>query len=647
VSQTFFDHLKISGLLPPEQLDAVSGRFSNSAADVVAHDLVAQGLLTPFQVQQLEAGQPKGLVLGQYYILDELGRGGYGCVYKARHKLMNRIVALKVIAPERVEDSHARDWFRREVLAATQLTHPNIAHAYDADEVDDILFFAMEYIDGLNLDALVRKRGPLPIGTACEMLLQTAKALQYAHEKGMVHRDIKPANLLIPRDAIAQTASEFMPQVFAGAHRPVLVKVVDFGLARLQNSSATNTLLLQNEKSFVGTPAFVSPEQARNVHAVDIRSDLYSLGCTFYFALAGRQPFTADLPLQIIVQHLEKEADPIEKHRPETPSALASIIRRLMEKKPEKRFQTPAELLSELGFFYSLDRSGMQKTIPLRQLQSDRVVGSEPSLVPCTPVSISCDGSLLSPSEYQHTRVFSMAEADVPSVSSDPLEHASVFPTLCDSAPRERANAAEVASGAPQPLLVPALPVEPPMELDTAAVNEVLLQNWRDWSSVLDDLAAGRAPGLDDMAYRAVHRNVLKSCQGRIPHTGPAQAAMFRQIVDLVQPWLTLDTLVGTDRDTLASIQRQCRAIDEMLGAGDSSVWQWGIAFVLLLLAAAVGFFLVHDGPRFPALPMHSWIALVQRNTTLTLVVGLPAILLAGFFLLKWILRGQPGNAAR
>src|SRR5204863_407241 len=148
----------------------------------------------------------------------------------------DRIVALKVIAPERVEDSRARAWFRREVLAATQLTHPNIVLAYDADEIDGVLFFAMEYIDGLNLDVLVRARGPVPIGTACEMLLQTAKALQYAHEKGMVHRDIKPANLLIPRGTIAEAASEFVPQSFAGSPRPVLVKVVDFGLARLQSS---------------------------------------------------------------------------------------------------------------------------------------------------------------------------------------------------------------------------------------------------------------------------------------------------------------------------------------------------------------------------------------------------------------------------
>src|SRR5258707_448216 len=128
--------------------------------------------------------------------------------------------------------------------------------------------------------------------------------------------------------------------------------------------SVCNTLVLQTERGFVGTPAYVSPEQARNIHQVDIRSDLYSLGCTFYHALAGRKPFRASTPLQIVVQHLEKDAEPIERLRREVPSALASIIRRLMAKKPEKRFQTPAELLGELGFFYSLDRSGLQRSMP-------------------------------------------------------------------------------------------------------------------------------------------------------------------------------------------------------------------------------------------------------------------------------------------
>ena len=193
--------------------------------------MVQRGWLTEFQVKQLHAGQSKGLVLGQYHILDELGRGGYGCVYKARHKLMDRVVALKVIAPDLVADTRARTWFRREVFAATQLNHPNICIAYDADEVDNILFFAMEYVDGQNLEALVRKRGPLPIGMACELMSQAAKALQYAHEKGW-------CTAIQAREPVdSKKISRRRPDPAASS--PVPVKIVDFGLARLQSRRRT------------------------------------------------------------------------------------------------------------------------------------------------------------------------------------------------------------------------------------------------------------------------------------------------------------------------------------------------------------------------------------------------------------------------
>ena len=156
-----------------------------------------KGWLTAYQVEQIWAGRAKGLVLGQYRILAELGRGGFGCVYKAVHLLMNRVVALKVISPDLVNDARARTWFRREVLASTQLQHPNIVMAYDANEVEEVLFLVMEFVDGQNLAEMVKERGPLPIGVACSLILQAARALQYAADKGMVHRDIKPHNLMV------------------------------------------------------------------------------------------------------------------------------------------------------------------------------------------------------------------------------------------------------------------------------------------------------------------------------------------------------------------------------------------------------------------------------------------------------------------
>ncbi len=635
---TFLDQLKSSGLLAEDQLADVSGRFSNSAVDVVVSHLVDRGLLTPFQVKQLHAGQSKGLVLGQYHLLDELGRGGYGCVYKARHKLMNRIVALKVIAPERVEDSRARAWFRREVLAATQLTHPNIALAYDADEIDGILFFAMEFIDGLNLDALVRQRGPMPIGTTCEMLLQTAKALQYAHEKGMVHRDIKPANLLIPHGAIAGPGSPPSPQASTQDARPVLVKVVDFGLARLQSSSSNNTLVLQNERGFVGTPAYVSPEQARNVHEVDIRSDIYSLGCTFYYALVGRPPFHASTPLEIVVQHLEKEPEPIERLRPEIPSALASIIRRMMVKKPEKRFQTPAELLGELGFFYTLDRSGMHRAIPMALSEPLRAAPARPSAsAPTSGVSFQGEAPAVA-SEYAATCVVSLDDADglgcAATAEGMALPEAKSALSYTVQVPyRDAATTTYVAPDSAAPAAPPAGPCSDPA---THPLDRDLMRHWQRWASLIDDLAAGRAPALGDASYRALHRDLLEACRIQ---KGRPQAVLYQQLAELAQPWLTLQTLAAIDRESLASLQKQCHALASKLGYVSHDLWRWAAGVFVLFLIAGASYFLIENVGALKSVQISAWPGLLQRNPLASLAIFVPAALLAAVVLMKKLLR--------
>ncbi len=336
-SKTFLDLLKQSGLLTDEQIVDAVRRFGGSSTERVSSSLVSEGLLTPFQVKRLTAGQTKGLVLGQYRILDELGSGGFGQVFRALHTVMGRTVAVKVIAPELVEDSRARTWFKREVLAITQLCHPNIVMAYDANEAEGLLFLVMEFVDGADLESVVCTQGPLAINAAYELMRQAGLALQYAHERGMVHRDIKPANLLIPKAAV-------------GPAGPVVVKVTDFGLARLHSSVPGHSVKTIGENGFLGTPAYVSPEQARNAGKADIRSDLYSLGCTFYYALAGRKPFVGTSAVETLMMHLEEEATPLEALRPEVPSGVAAVVRRLMAKDPAKRFQTPAELVSELTF---------------------------------------------------------------------------------------------------------------------------------------------------------------------------------------------------------------------------------------------------------------------------------------------------------
>jgi serine/threonine-protein kinase len=250
-----------------------------------------------------------------------------GRVFKAVHQTMNRTVALKLLSPNLVQTSRARELFQREVRAAARLNHANIVTAYDANQIEDRYFLVMEYVDGPNLDQLVRGQKPLPVPLVCEIVRQAANGLQYAHEMGMVHRDIKPANLLVQ---------------LAGPNQDLTVKILDFGLARLQEPGQEN--LPGGDRVIMGTPDYLSPEQAVSLNDVDIRSDLYSLGCTFYFLLTGRVPFPKGTPLEKLDRHKNEEPVPVEEYRPDVPAPVAGIVRRLMAKYPPHRFQTPAEL---------------------------------------------------------------------------------------------------------------------------------------------------------------------------------------------------------------------------------------------------------------------------------------------------------------
>jgi eukaryotic-like serine/threonine-protein kinase len=337
--ETFLANLRHSGLVTEAQLAAVADKLPDThRGRLVARTLVELGLLTKFQAEMLLAGRTAGFTLGQYRVLDQLGQGGMGRVFKALHLTMNRVVALKVLAPQFVETEKAQRLFRREMQAAARLSHPNIVTAHDASLVGDRCYLVMEYVDGPNFDRLVRDNGPLPVGQACDLIRQAALGLQHAHELGMVHRDIKPANLLVQRPSLA------------APDRPWTVKVVDFGLARLGDSDAASNLLARSNV-VLGTPDFVSPEQARDLAAADIRSDLYGLGCTFYYLLTGQVPFAGGNTLEKLVRHSSVDPDPVESLRPDIPPAVSAVVSRLLAKKPADRFQTPAELAAVLAPF--------------------------------------------------------------------------------------------------------------------------------------------------------------------------------------------------------------------------------------------------------------------------------------------------------
>jgi serine/threonine protein kinase len=340
--QTFLANLRRSGLLTEAQFTQVT---RNSAAitrgRALAAALVQKGLLTRFQAEQLLAGVCTGFRLGPYRILDQLGRGGMGRVYKAEHFTMKRVVALKVLAPHLVDTERARDLFLREVRAVAQLVHPNIVTAFDASEENGQHYLALEYVDGPNLDQLVKKQGPLAVGLACDYIRQTAVGLQCAHQLGMVHRDIKPANILVQRRGMQEDS-------------PGLIKISDFGLARLHapnlNPEAFHHAgtIVTRMNTVMGTPDYLSPEQARDLHNTDIRSDLYSLGCTFYFLLTGQAPFAGGTAVEKLIRHSTEQPRPITDFRTDLPAALIDILEGLLAKQPDDRFQDPVELIAAL-----------------------------------------------------------------------------------------------------------------------------------------------------------------------------------------------------------------------------------------------------------------------------------------------------------
>jgi serine/threonine protein kinase len=340
--ETFLQNLSASKLLTPQQFRMVVDKLKQQPNPrEIAKALVSWKLITKFQARMLLTGRNCGFFLGPYRILDVLGQGGMGRVYKAMHQTMKRVVALKILAPQLLKTERAHRLFLREVQAAAQLSHPNIVMAYDANEIDSRHYLAMEFVDGPNLETYVRNNGTLPVGMACEVIFQAANGLQHAFERGMVHRDIKPANLLLHREPGSST---------------VQVKILDFGLARLHPptrtpSGGSMTIAVAGGKTIMGTPDFLSPEQSRDLHDVDIRSDLYSLGCTFFYLLTGQVPFPGGSVLEKLTRHADETARPIEEMRPDVPKATIAIVLKLMAKNPDDRFQTPDELMDALAPF--------------------------------------------------------------------------------------------------------------------------------------------------------------------------------------------------------------------------------------------------------------------------------------------------------
>lgn len=332
-AEKYVRELLKSGLIRENDIREFFRTFPEGAAEcatgeLVARELVRRKKLTQFQAQQIYAGKAKTLRLGSYTILEKIGQGGMGAVYKARHRTMDRVVALKTLPPETTESDGAVKRFRREVRAAAKLTHANIVTAYDAGEADGLHFLVMELVEGKDLTRLVREQAPLPVKNAVHYILQAARGLEYAHTEGLVHRDVKPANLLIDRSGI--------------------VKVLDMGLARIEEMENAAENDLTSTGTVMGTVDYMSPEQALNSKHADHRSDIYALGCSLHFLLTGHAVFDGETIMERMLAHRQADIPELRSKHGFVPAEVNAVFKKMVAKDVADRYQSMTEVIAAL-----------------------------------------------------------------------------------------------------------------------------------------------------------------------------------------------------------------------------------------------------------------------------------------------------------
>jgi response regulator RpfG family c-di-GMP phosphodiesterase len=363
----FLNSLESSRLLGPDELESFLHKhpeLRDQDTPALVESLVEHGLLSDYQASRLLAGRTFGLAIGNYRVIDRLGVGGMGVVYKAEHVHMKRTVALKILFLEDDQNPVFLERFRSEMEAMAVLRHPNIALAFDAGEVTVphapsrvLRYLVMEFVPGQNLQQLVEEHGPLSIVQACSFVRQAAFGLRHAHEHGLVHRDIKPSNLLVT------------PQG--------QIKVLDFGLARLCRRRCTDA------HTMLGTVDYMAPEQARDARSVDIRADIYGLGGILYWLLTGERPFPGDR--SVVEELLARQHEmpvPLRTRRSDVPLELEAIVCQMMARDPSDRYPTPLALITALNAFLDLDASTTANSAPAKQ-SPEAAIDTDPYI--CLP----------------------------------------------------------------------------------------------------------------------------------------------------------------------------------------------------------------------------------------------------------------------
>jgi eukaryotic-like serine/threonine-protein kinase len=316
--------IRSSGILGERQLAELKDKVLRGEYPLdpiaMAERLVKDEVLTVYQARRFLNNKPHGLLVGRYIILDRIGSGSMGRVYKAHHQMMDRIVALKIIAPEIASNEKVVARFQREMKLVGRLDHPHVVRAFDADRINKILFIVMEFVPGQSLGDRL-KRGPIPAAEMIDYAAQAALGLAHAHEQGMVHRDIKPSNMLLTEDR--------------------KIKILDLGLGLLMEAD-NNATFATADGIAVGTVDYMSPEQALG-RDVDGRSDLFSLGCAMYHLMTGKLAFPGDSPIDRLGKRISAKAVPITEHLPDLPPPAVRVIEKLMAYKPQDRFASAIE----------------------------------------------------------------------------------------------------------------------------------------------------------------------------------------------------------------------------------------------------------------------------------------------------------------